>query len=42
VAYWTFEDGTAKDMSGNGNNGVLDGSARIIGGVIASPSAQKP
>jgi hypothetical protein len=31
VAYWTFDDGTARDFSTNGNNGVLDGEARIVG-----------
>jgi hypothetical protein len=31
VAYWTFEDGTAKDFSPNGNNGSLDGEAKIVG-----------
>jgi hypothetical protein len=31
VAYWTFDDGTAKDFSTNGNNGVLDAEARIVG-----------
>jgi hypothetical protein len=30
VAYWTFEDGTAKDLSANGNTGSLDGEARIV------------
>lgn len=31
VAYWNFEDGTAKDLTANGNNGELDGEARIVG-----------
>ncbi|HEY5912597.1 MAG TPA: S41 family peptidase [Verrucomicrobiae bacterium] len=30
VAYWNFDDGTAKDLSGHGNNGRLEGSARIV------------
>jgi hypothetical protein len=30
VACWTFDDGTAKDSSTNGNNGVLDGAARVV------------
>ena len=30
VAYWPFDDGTAKDFSTNGNNGVLEG-ASIVG-----------
>jgi hypothetical protein len=42
VAYWTFEDGTAKDVSGNGNNGVLDGNARITGAAVVNPTAKKP
>jgi hypothetical protein len=30
VAYWNFDDGTAKDLSGQGNNGLLQGNAQII------------
>jgi hypothetical protein len=30
VAYWNFDDGTTKDLSGHGNNGVLGGGARIV------------
>jgi len=30
LAYWNFDDGTAKDLSGHGNNGILDGDARIV------------
>jgi hypothetical protein len=30
VAYWNFDDGTAKDLSGHGNNGVLDGDAKVV------------
>jgi hypothetical protein len=40
VAYWTFDDGTAKDMSGNGNNGVLDGNTRIV--TVAAAKANPP
>lgn len=29
VAYWNFDDGTAKDLSGHGNDGLLSGDARI-------------
>jgi len=29
VAYWSFDDGTAKDVSPNHNDGKLDGKARI-------------
>ncbi len=29
VAYWSFDDGTAKDLSPNRNDGKLDGKARI-------------
>jgi hypothetical protein len=32
VACWTFEDGTAKDLTGNGNNGITDGKTQIVGG----------
>lgn len=30
LAYWNFDDGTAKDLSGHGNDGVLSGEARIV------------
>ncbi|MBN2593017.1 MAG: LamG domain-containing protein [Sedimentisphaerales bacterium] len=30
VGYWNFDDGTAKDLSGNGNDGILDGNAEIV------------
>ena len=30
VAYWNFDDGTAKDLTGNGNNGTLVGGASIV------------
>ncbi|OHB63343.1 MAG: hypothetical protein A2168_02495 [Planctomycetes bacterium RBG_13_50_24] len=30
VAYWNFDDGTTKDLSGHGNDGVLSGDARIV------------
>ena len=30
VGYWTFDDGTAKDLTGNGHNGTLMGNAQII------------
>jgi hypothetical protein len=39
VAYWTFDDGTAKDMTGNGNNGVLDENTRIVTVVAATANA---
>lgn len=29
LAYWNFDDGTAKDLSGHGNDGLLSGDARI-------------
>jgi Concanavalin A-like lectin/glucanases superfamily len=29
VAYWTFDDGSPKDVSGHDNNGILEGQARI-------------
>jgi Concanavalin A-like lectin/glucanases superfamily len=42
VAYWTFEDGTAKDLTGNGNNGVFDGDTRIVGGnTLTAPGASE-
>jgi hypothetical protein len=30
VACWTFDDGTARDSSTNGNNAFLDGNTRIV------------
>ena len=42
VAYWPFDDGTAKDLSGNGNNGVFDGSARIVGVAKSQVPQPKP
>ncbi len=30
LAYWNFDDGTTKDLSGHGNDGLLDGGARIV------------
>ena len=30
VGYWNFDDGTAKDLSGNGNDGTLFGDTQIV------------
>ena len=30
VGYWNFDDGTAKDLSPNGNDGALQGDAHIV------------
>jgi hypothetical protein len=30
VAYWNFDDGTAKDLSPHGNDGLLNGDAQIV------------
>jgi len=30
VAYWNFDDGTARDLSGNRNDGLLFGDAQIV------------
>jgi hypothetical protein len=30
IGYWTFDDGTAKDLSAKQNNGELKGEAAII------------
>ena len=32
VAYYSFDDGTAKDNSGNGNDGVIYG-AKVVDGI---------
>jgi tetratricopeptide (TPR) repeat protein len=40
VAYWTFDNDTAKDQSGHGNDGVLSPEARI--GPEAATAAQPP
>ena len=30
LAYWNFDDGTAKDLSGHSNDGLLNGDAQIV------------
>jgi len=40
VACWTFEDGTARDSSTNGNNAFLDGNARIV--TVGAADAKSP
>jgi len=35
VGYWNFDDGTAKDLSPNGNDGTLFGDARIVEAPLA-------
>ena len=30
VAYWTFDDGTARDLTGHGHNGTFSGHAQVI------------
>ena len=37
AAYWTFDDGTANDVSTNGNKGVLDGETQIL--AVTPPDA---
>jgi hypothetical protein len=34
IAYYSFDDGTARDNSGNGNEGQLQGGATIVPGKI--------
>ena len=31
VGHWTFDDGTGKDLSGNGNDAVLAGGTPVSG-----------
>ncbi len=33
IGHWTFDDGTATDSSGNGNDGVVNGAALALGRV---------
>jgi len=33
VAYWSFDDGTATDNSGNGHNGAINGNPLYVAGV---------
>jgi hypothetical protein len=40
VTYWNFDDGTAKDLSGHGNDGILDRAARIV--ESARPAKDRP
>ena len=43
VGYWNFDDGTANDLSPNGNNGTLMGDAQIvISGFTATPKSGPP
>ena len=42
VGYWAFDDGTAKDQTGNGNNGVLDGDSRIVSANTTNASLSSP
>ncbi len=45
VAYWNFDDGTAKDLSGHGNDGVLNGDAQIVESphpASLAPQEKKP
>lgn len=36
VGWWTFDDGTGTDWSGNGRNGALSGSPSVVQGIIGS------
>ena len=36
VGWWTFDDGTATDWSGNQNNGTLVGAPTTVPGIIGS------
>jgi carboxyl-terminal processing protease len=40
VAYWNFDDGTAKDLSAHGNDGTLHGNTQIV--ESPSPTALEP
>jgi C-terminal processing protease CtpA/Prc len=40
VAYWNFDDGTARDLSGHGLNGVLKGHAEIVQATRAAALAE--
>ena len=40
VAYWNFDDGAAKDLSGHGNDGIINGDAKIV--ESARPAASGP
>jgi len=45
VAYWNFDDGTAKDLSGHGNDGILNGDAQIVESphpASLAPQGRKP
>lgn len=34
AGYWNFDDGSARDLSPNGNHGALEGSTQIIGAAL--------
>jgi hypothetical protein len=45
VAYWNFDDDTAKDLSAHGNDGVLNGDAQIVESphpASLAPQGKKP
>lgn len=39
LAYYSFDDGTATDNSGNGYHGTIYGATRVVGGVFGSALA---
>ena len=45
VAYWNFDDGTAKDLSPYGNEGILNGGAQVVESprpASLAPGQRKP
>jgi len=42
LAYWNFDDGTAKDLSGHGNDGFLIADARIVEAPRPASVAPEP
>ncbi len=37
VAYWNFDDGTAKDLTGHGHNGTFMGNAKVVPTELSVP-----
>jgi signal transduction histidine kinase/DNA-binding response OmpR family regulator/ligand-binding sensor domain-containing protein/protocatechuate 3,4-dioxygenase beta subunit len=42
VALWNFDDGTARDVTGHGHDGILHGHAVIVAGQAALPESKLP
>lgn len=39
VVYWNFDDDTARDLTGHGNDGILQGDAQIVESALPAPQS---